>query len=352
MSGIEESHSGPAEQVSGVATAARAIEGFLDEGREKNPAQGRKGAAEAPAGGEAVEQFGGKWDDGPGQPQTRTEEPLPAAEGQETRNEGQPETDDNDDSPLYAVTVQGEERLVPLEDLTKGYMLQADYTKKTQHLAMERQQFAEHAQAVAIERQQYAKLLVALEQQLTGGSEVEPNWTELSIKDPVGYVRTKAAWDEKQQVLAAARSERERVENLQRQEYQGQYAQYIQGQQQAILRVKPDLADPAKAKAYRDELVAYGTNVYGYGENELNAITDHRMALILEKAMLYDRATQKGGQVQQQFTGKGKRTRQVIRPGAAHSTQVTGNRSSRLARDRLSKTGDVRDAASLFEKLL
>jgi hypothetical protein len=49
------------------------------------------------------------------------------------------EDDDEVDEPqLYTIKVDGEERQVSLEDALKGYMRQADYTRKTQEIAAER----------------------------------------------------------------------------------------------------------------------------------------------------------------------------------------------------------------------
>lgn len=349
MTGFE-NHSDGTEQeitVSDTQTAAKAIEGFLDEGPETNPAQGQQGAAEAPAPGEEVEQFGQEFDnpDEPQQPETEQAEAEQEPQQEETGQELE-----EDDSPLYSVMVQGEEKLVPLEDLTKGYMLQSDYTKKTQSLAQERQEFAQVAQAVTQERQQYTQLLDALEQQLTNGGEPEPDWVELASKDPVGYTRKKAEWDQKQNVLNAARTEKARVAELQKQDFLKRAAEYNNSQVEAMIAAKPELKDPEKAKAYRDELVQYGVNNYGYSEQDMGAITDHRWALILEKAMMYDKAAATGGQVQKNLrTGK---HRKVIRPGSAKAKPVVRQKQARQSMERLERTGDLRDAADAMANLL
>jgi hypothetical protein len=60
---------------------------------------------------------------------------------------------------LYVVKVGGREEQVSLEDLTNGYMRQADYTRKTQELAQQREQVAQmHALQTALERDPRATL--------------------------------------------------------------------------------------------------------------------------------------------------------------------------------------------------
>jgi hypothetical protein len=64
----------------------------------------------------------------------------------EESDEGQPEDsgleteETQDNNPRYKVKVDGKEVEVSLEELTKGYMRQADYTRKTQELAERRKQ--------------------------------------------------------------------------------------------------------------------------------------------------------------------------------------------------------------------
>jgi hypothetical protein len=339
---VAEGTVGELDQSGSPEEAANAIEGLLDLGQETNPAVGENGVAERPASEETIEQFG--QDDNADE--ILEEEDQRSAEGQDTRQR----EEDEPTGDLYTVTVQGETRDVTLDELQSGFMLQADYTKKTQGLAEERRGFEENANAVLHERQQYVKLLSALEQQLSNGGEQEPDWVELSRNDPVGYTRQKAAWDQNQTILNAARNERERVSQQQHQDDAKSMAEQGNYQRQLMVAAKPELADPEKAQAYQQDLRQYATNTYGFNDAELGMITDHRQALILEKAMLYDKAMQKGGVVQKKMKSKGPRA--VIRPGAARGTEVVRTREGRQAQDRFNRTGDVSDAARLMENFV
>jgi hypothetical protein len=345
MAGFEtvtNEEAGELEQSGSQAEATNAMQGFLDEGPETNPAVGQSGVEEKPADEEHIEQLGEE--DKPAELQDDQTRQAADEDGAQQLDEDQP------DGPLYTVTVQGEAREVSLDELQSGFMLQADYTKKTQGLAEERKNFEHQANGVLSERQQYVKLLSALEQQLSDGGEQEPDWVELSRTDPVGYTRKKAAWDQNQSVLNAARSERERVESVQQGENNQKMADYGAHQRQLIMNAKPELKDPEVAKKYQQDLRNYATSTFGFTDQELLGITDHRQALILEKAMLYDEAMKKGGVVQKKLKTGGPRA--VIRPGAARGTEVVRNRESRQAQDRFDSTGDVRDAAALMEKFV
>lgn len=73
--------------------------------------------------------------------------PVAAPTEAETQVEGAPA------APTYTVKVDGVDQAVTIEDLQKGYMLQGDYTRKTQALAAQRQQLAQaEALQAALER--------------------------------------------------------------------------------------------------------------------------------------------------------------------------------------------------------
>ena len=48
---------------------------------------------------------------------------------------------------LYAIKIDGEEQQVSLEELQQGYQRQADYTRKTQEIAVERERL-QQAEAI------------------------------------------------------------------------------------------------------------------------------------------------------------------------------------------------------------
>ena len=89
---------------------------------------------------------------------TEEEESQPVAEDEsfeeETEEEEEPEGEeeseetDGEEEELYAVTVNGEEVAVSLDELLSGYSRQSDYTRKTQEIAGERKGNGRTATAV------------------------------------------------------------------------------------------------------------------------------------------------------------------------------------------------------------
>lgn len=332
-----------------LKSAAAAFEGMLEDIGSEPPLDVQE--AEALASAEPEDISGLNELDALPEQDTEPEPVEAEAEGEEPAQVDDPEAgeeyDDVDDS-LYTVKVQGEEQQVTLDDLQKGYMLQSDYTLKTQALSQERQNFEAEIQAVAAERQQYQQLLGALEQQLQAGVEQEPDWAKLAQDDPVAYTRQKAAWDQKQAMLNAANQERQRVEQAQQEEMQRKAHLHAQQERDKLLAVMPELADPQEQVKFRDSITSY-VSQYGMNAQDLMALNDHRAFLLIDKARRYDEMQAQGAKVQRKAKTKANK---VVRPGSAKGKGVVRSRSLRQANDRLSRTGDVRDAAAVFENII
>ena len=153
-------------EVTDVSSASNALEGLLDLG-DTPPRQPSDDNAE-----EQVEE-----DANP--EMEAAEDNTPVAESDDS-DETEIEEDQSEEEPadLFEVTLPGGEKAeVTLDELSKGYSRQSDYTRKTEELAAQRRQLAEEREqalsAVEAERQQYAARLAQMGQSL--GLELSKN---------------------------------------------------------------------------------------------------------------------------------------------------------------------------------
>ena len=85
----------------------------------------------------------------------------------------------------------------------------------------------------------------------------------------------------------------------------------------------------------------------GVTQDELNTLSDHRMFLLARKAALFDEIQS------QDLTEKRDRTPlKNAKPGVAKTSADVITQQERDIRDRLTKTGSVKDAANLFKSIL
>jgi hypothetical protein len=283
-------------------------------------------------------------------------DPEDGAEAEDGTDEDEEQEPDDPAATAKAITVEIDGKNVTLtaDEVQKGYLRTADYTRKTTALAEERKQLGAHAQAVLTERQQYAALLPALAQQLQATQQAEPNWEELASADPVEFNRLWAAKQLRDQKLQAIQSEQARLAAMQQEEAKQQDAQQAAAEKQRLVAANPRWKDPdvwtSDRKAVRDYLI--GT--YGYSADEVGNVRDHRAVVIAHKARLYDemmaKATRPGATNRQPPRPVPQVAAKAPPPGAAPARRPV----SELTRAKMSlaKTHSVADAARVIERLL
>lgn len=355
MSGTKASDSNDTPRASTVEEASSAIAAILahesgepeeqDEEQQEKPEQGNEA--------DATEDETQDGEDG----DEPTDEPG-AEDGEGADEEGEEPDEPEAQAKAITIEVDGKPLTLTADEVRNGYLRQADYTRKTTALAEERKTFHSEIAAVRAERQQYAALLPALDQQIKALMPQEPDWDRLASDDPVEFNRQWAAKQLRDQKLAAIQQEQQRLFALQQQEVQQQTAQQTAAERESLIQANPAWRDNARWKqdrvAVRDYLAGYG-----YSADEISAVTDHRAVVIAHKARLYDEATKRGlkGGVkppQQPTTQQQAQPRPVPvsapKPGAAPTRRPASELTR--AKQRLAKTGTVRDAASVIEKLL
>ena len=272
-----------------------------------------------------------------------TPEETPEAEAEAPEAEDSEEAHDQKEPQYVTVTENGKSERIPLEEVTKGYLRQQDYTRKTESLSQERKALEQHNEAVRQERQTYATMLVALRDQLQAMQPQEPNWDDVWKSDPVGYARQRDEWREKQDKLAASNYELQRLQTLQQQEQAKNLAELVTKNRARMLDMQPAWKDHKRWEADRQRIIDYAQKPeVGYSAEEISQAYDPRAIILLDKARRFDELM---AQKPKPVTTNGPR---VASAGAA----PRGNNALNAAQQRLAKSGSVHDAAKVFEQLL
>lgn len=270
------------------------------------------------------------------------------------------EYDDHDDVPAelkkFRLRIKdGDEvKAFSLDDLKKGNLRQADYTRKTMELARERETAEQHNAYVMAQRQQVDQILAAGQQLIAAQMPQEPNWTELAQRDPTAYVQTRAQWDQYMGQLNEVTRVRQANAGQAQQEMQQQFQRQLASEFQQLIAKRPELKSPEKRQAMKQQITDFATSV-GITPQELSRISDHRqlevlymgsqMAKLLTKAA-NAKADAKPTPVPNRSPGV--RTAAPGQPAARSSYQT----ASIKAQKRLEKTGKLGDAAAAFSHLL
>lgn len=251
--------------------------------------------------------------------------------------------DEPDEEEVVYTTAEGDE--VTLEELKRGHLRQADYTRKTQELAEQRNE-------VATERDQIQQHNVALAQHLNLALNViEPelaqyanvNWQQLAAEDPYEYAEHQAKFQQAQaryaQIQEAAAVSLQQHQAQQAQAYEAKKAE----EAKALMLAIPDLADPKKGRALSEKIKDYGRNTVGLSDEEAGNLMDHRLVLVMNKARLYDEMVESAGTVRKKKRSV-KGPKRTVRAGTPLSKGEKQAQSRKAADNRLKKTGST-DAA-------
>ena len=314
--------------------------------------------------GDAADALAAKWDrDFGDNPVPETDEPEqsePTAEAEEPEPDSdkeQPETDDadqadetveqpeSDEPKSFTVTVNGEEKEVSLDDLRAGFMLQSDYTRKTQEIAEQRKQITEQQEQVQQHAEQQLNQLGFLVNQMIDDltkADQGTNWEELRQLDPAEYAARREEMNAKREKLNQAYQLQQQHLQQSQQLQQAKLKAQIADEQVKMIGAIPAWSDPATREKETAELRTYLTS-NGLSEEEVGGITDHRSIVIARKAMLYDQLQNK--QKQTTETAKSKKLKDLpkVRAGTAQDPDNRTSKAQKAAK-RLKHTGSLDDA--------
>jgi hypothetical protein len=252
--------------------------------------------------------------------------------------------EDDAEAPADTVTVEIDGKAVTLSraEIAEGYLRQADYTKKTQALADMRRQAEEMSRAITAEQARLAQLLPAVQRILQDQAGAEPDWAKLEAEDPIGFASEWAKWQRHTQQQNAVRAERDRLAQAEEAKAIETIKAKLAEEREKLLKAVPELAKPEVFERERGEMRTY-LEAAGATAEEINSLADHRLLLLVRKAMAYDRL-------------QNARPKLAAAPGPAQRvTQVPTSgprRAQRDAQTRFAKSGSLRDAASVIEHLI
>ena len=253
---------------------------------------------------------------------------------QEQTNEIQQEHDST-----YKVKVAGQELDVTLDELKNGYSRDADYRRKTEELSYDKKQFMSESEK---QRQNYSsklneanQLLSVAQQQL----QTEINSSDLERlyeEDPTEAARIEHRLRRKQEKLNQAM---EKTQSEQRKQFEG----FLSDQKKQLASKMPEFSDPAKASQLASSMKTTLNN-YGFNDQEISQVYDHRIVMLVNDAMKYRKMQ----------NSKPNLAKKITKPGRVFSSGVKKDKAEinltkrREKLSRLKKTGNIKDATSIF----
>ena len=204
------------------------------------------------------------------------------------------ETTTSQDEKLYEVKVNGKMHKVTLEELTKGYSKDSDYRQKSARLSEDRKSVEEERLKIMDqmnvanqEREKYVQRLNELSSQMVEPKVDEAELDRIYNEDPAEYVRRQAQISKQRDAQAKIKTELESEKRKNEEVYQQKLQNVLVKEQELLAEKAPIFGDPVKGEKTRRDLTNFLKNK-GFGDQELNALTDHRTVLMAYDAMRMD----------------------------------------------------------------
>lgn len=276
-----------------------------------------------------------------------------AEEGSDDEEDEAPSEQKPDDQSLHTIKVGDEEVTVTLHELKRGFLRESDYTRKTQDLASrakaleaERAEFAPLAERTKAILEHYeAQLRAPLYDpeemaQLRYSNPAE--WLARSREEEIRSAQVEALLGMKPQLDQALEADKQRQEGFDE-------AQFRENERSAVAKAveeRPEWADEKAGARAAARINSIGQSLGLTPEEWAGVRTDHRMMLLLADAAEMRELRAKRPEVRQRLDEV-----KAARPGAATQAPSKITDVTR-AKQRLAKTGDVKDAAAVFERML
>lgn len=194
--------------------------------------------------------------------QEATDQVAEEAPAEETTAEESAAPEKQEEAPaVYRVTVKNEkgedeDREVPVDELAKGYMLQADYTRKTQEIASHKQNLdAQYVKALQEQQSQAVDRINQLQELILAQAAPELNgvdWVSLSVQDPAKFVQLQARQQQVNQTWQALEQQKTQHQQAKEQALTQAVDQVLRQSDEILSRAIPGLDGTKTAKLLDD----------------------------------------------------------------------------------------------------
>ena len=328
-----------ADQATNVIDAGKVIAGLMTSEPEPQTTEEPVEAEAAPV-EESQDEDTVNPSDVPYMEQELEEAPAEEAVAEE---EATQDINENSEEPSYTVKVDGSEMEVTLDELLRGYQREADYTRKTSELSLEKSRHNDMMQQSQSEINQ--KLSKLTELTSAAQQELQTEYSNIDFEklyevDPVEAARLEHKMRKRSENL-------QRIQEETRNNQMNEFQKYLQEEQAKVATLIPEFSDPAKASRIKSEMRTYLTKL-GYNNNEIASVYDSRQVMLIKDAMAYDKLKKSNVKV----TKKVAKAPKVVKPGVPKTKAEQASKQRRDKLNHLKKTGSVRSAAKVFRDYL
>ena len=250
---------------------------------------------------------------------------------------------DEQETDLHQVIVNGEKIDVDLEELKAGYQKDADYRRKTEELAIEKRELK--AEEDRLKNQYSTKMddLNSLVATLNAEINNDMNSKELDAlweEDPTEAAKVDRRIQKRKQTIQQAQQKL-------RDHQQAQFQEILRDEQRKLHLKHPEIADPIKGATVKSNIMDYLSSK-GFSNEDVGRIYDSRYFDVIIDGMNF----QKAKSVKPNLVSKKVKPTKFVKSGVKSTKEDMNNRSRLEQIKTLKRSGNPKDATDLLMKYL
>jgi hypothetical protein len=250
---------------------------------------------------------------------------------------------DEQETDLHQVIVNGEKIDVDLEELKAGYQKDADYRRKTEEIAIEKRELK--AEEDRLKNQYSTKMddLNSLVATLNAEINNDMNSKELDAlweEDPTEAAKVDRRIQKRKQTIQQAQQKL-------RDHQQAQFQEILRDEQRKLHLKHPEIADPIKGATVKSNIMEY-LGSKGFSNEDVGRIYDSRYFDVIIDGMNF----QKTKLVKPNLVSKKVKPTKFVKSGVKSTKEDMNNRSRLEQIKTLKKSGNPKDATDLLMKYL
>ena len=268
------------------------------------------------------------------QVETETTPSETTTENTEVTEETQTESQEPN---LHRLKVNGQEIEVSLDELKAGYSRDSDYRQKTHSLSLEKRDLEAQKNSL---RQSYDTRLSELNDLIATA--------DATVKSQQGSQDLQRLYEDDPQAAAKLdfqlRQQNTAIEDMKQKAkdaYAKQYEDFLSTQRELAAQKIPEYSDPKKADQFKYAM-RNSLRSYGFSDQEIGNLADHRFLMVAKDAMGYQSLKDKRPIVQKKIAKAPK----VVKSGVASSNVSSGREQIRSKIGKVRKSGNIQDAQS------
>ena len=225
-----------------------------------------------------------------------------------------------------------------LEDLVKGNLRQSDYTRKTEALAEERRELEETKTTMSARNEEIQRTYNGLVEFLQGIMPPEPS-LELLGRDQAEYLRQQAIRKSFTEELSVVLNKQGEAQTQANQLVEADIDAVRKAEAKKLVDAMPMLSDEMRMANFREGVVKTAQD-FGFSEQEINGVVDHRLLQLVHLAGIGKRSIENAKSAKKRIERKAQ-TPVEKKPAAKPPRKVSGNGK---AMRKLSQSGSIEDA--------